>query len=107
MGENNTAWFYRQEVKHRKEMVEKFPQANPCLSIRYDELESFIEAATERDTLAKALEVAVKGLQDLQTLGRGWISQAPMGSPVFTCGVAVKQETDEALSEIERIKGEK
>lgn len=49
------------------------------------DIETVIQAATERDTLAKALEVAVKALQHYNTNG--------------TTTAA------EALSEIERIKG--
>lgn len=55
-------------------------------------------AATERDTLAKALEVAVKLLREYRACGWGSGKYIPK---------TLYHENSETLSEIERIKGEK
>jgi hypothetical protein len=77
-------------------------------------LRTLIEAATERDTLAKALEVAVRALQEVGKQSGKYIGcrcpseeNGGMGDCWPCRMIMIGFIPQEALSEIERIKGEK
>jgi hypothetical protein len=82
--------------------------------IATEELRLLVKAATERDTLAKALEVAVKALQEVNEQSGKYIGcrcpseeNGGMGDCWPCRMIMIGFIPQDALSEIERIKGEK
>jgi len=53
---NSIAWWYGEEIKQRKALIEKHPAASYCLTIRYDELETLIAAASRQPEVVTLLE---------------------------------------------------